>query len=270
MLRLKKRSEEARDLDQRIDLVIETMNEKYGEPLSTRDLADIATLSPFHFNRTFRRETGVPPGRFLSAIRLAKAKQLLATTSLSVSDISYRVGFNSVGTFTSRFTASVGVPPTRFRSGLAAQAPAHQPADGTDPADDTGTIRGQLQTRPGWPVRTAVVSAYDTPIAQGRPRVFTTKHGTGGWQLCGIPPGECHVIAAAAAECWAEREQNAPARDPAMVGRSGPIVVRPGSVTEVVISLDPWLPTQLPVLSTLPCVTVPCAGCHRRSELGCA
>jgi AraC family transcriptional regulator len=258
-------------LDERINHVIEAMNEKYGEPLSTRDLADIATLSPFHFSRTFRKVTGVPPGRFLSAVRMAKAKQMLTTTSMSVSEISFRVGFNSVGTFTTHFTTSVGVPPTRFRGGgLATPAPGHgtggRLTDGTDPADGTGTIRGQLRSRPDCPVRTVVVSAYNTPIAEGRPHVFTTKHGTGGWQLCGIPPGECHVIAAAAAECWADRERSAPTRDPAMVGRSGPIVVHPGSVTDVVISLDPWLPTQLPVLSPLPCVTVPCDGCCRRSH----
>jgi AraC family transcriptional regulator len=51
----------------------------------------------------------------LYALRIEAAKRLLLTTSLSVTDVCYEVGYNSIGTFTSRFTQLVGLPPRNFR-----------------------------------------------------------------------------------------------------------------------------------------------------------
>src|SRR5579859_5367880 len=99
-----------------IERAIDTMWARYHEPLSLADIADTAILSKFYFSRVFRNFTGTSPGRFLTAIRLSKAKQLLLETSLSVAEISYMVGYNSLGTFTSRFTHSVGVSPARYRA----------------------------------------------------------------------------------------------------------------------------------------------------------
>src|SRR5688572_1243423 len=97
------------------------MRDNLGEPLTVDDLARSAMFSKFHFTRIFQRVTGVSPGRFLSGLRLQRAKELLVSTSLSVADISVLVGYNSVGTFSSRFTRSVGMPPSRYRrrAGLA-------------------------------------------------------------------------------------------------------------------------------------------------------
>src|SRR5437660_11978338 len=54
---------------------IDAMRERLGEPLTVDDLARAAMFSKFHFTRLFQRLTGVSPGRFLSALRLQKAKQ---------------------------------------------------------------------------------------------------------------------------------------------------------------------------------------------------
>ena len=89
---------------QAVDRAISTMRENLGEQLTVDDMARAAMFSKFHFTRIFQRVTGVSPGRFLSALRLQRAKQLLVSTSLNVADISLRVGYNSVGTFSSRFT----------------------------------------------------------------------------------------------------------------------------------------------------------------------
>jgi AraC-like DNA-binding protein len=67
-------------------------------------MTGIAHLSPYHFARTFRRITGIPPGEFLGALRLQRAKELLLTTDLFTSEVCYEVGYASFGTFTSRFT----------------------------------------------------------------------------------------------------------------------------------------------------------------------
>ena len=93
--------------------VIDSMHENLGEPLTIDDMARTAMFSKFHFSRVFQRVTGLSPGRYLSAVRLQEAKRLLASTSLSVTDISHRVGYSSVGTFSSRFaTAWASRPPS--------------------------------------------------------------------------------------------------------------------------------------------------------------
>src|SRR5260370_25836049 len=89
--------------------------ESYGESLSLSDIAKSAILSRFHFYRVFREATGVSPGRFLSAVRIYQAKRLLVSTSLIVTDISLAVGYNSLGSFTNRFTHSSEASPPRFR-----------------------------------------------------------------------------------------------------------------------------------------------------------
>ncbi|WP_202804866.1 helix-turn-helix domain-containing protein [Nocardia brasiliensis] len=94
---------------------IKYMWENCGQQVSLDDLADVAKCSKFHFVRRFRVETGWSPVRFLAAIRLARSKKLLASTSMKVSEISYAVGYLSYGTFTSRFTEAVGLSPSQYR-----------------------------------------------------------------------------------------------------------------------------------------------------------
>lgn len=95
--------------------VILLMYRRFDEPLSLQEMADMAVMSPHHFNRVFRRVTGLTPCNFLAAIRLRAATRLLLTTGASVTDICFAVGYNSLGTFTTRFTELIGLPPTQLR-----------------------------------------------------------------------------------------------------------------------------------------------------------
>jgi AraC family transcriptional regulator len=92
------------------------MYARFRDDLSLRELARTAFMSPYHFHRTFRRLTGVPPCQFLSAVRLATARRLLLTTQASVTEICFEVGYNSLGTFIRRFTELLGLSPSRFRA----------------------------------------------------------------------------------------------------------------------------------------------------------
>src|SRR5260370_23685096 len=98
-----------------VERAIASIWERYNEPLSLAEIAKSAILSRFHFSRVFREATGVSPGRFLSAVRIYEAKRMLVSTSLSVTEISLAVGYNSLGPFTNPFTDIVGVSPTRPR-----------------------------------------------------------------------------------------------------------------------------------------------------------
>lgn len=100
---------------QAVERAIETMQNNLGERVTIDDMARSAMFSKFHFSRMFQRATGLSPGRFLTALRFEEAKRLLVSTSFTVSDISHQVGYNSVGTFSTRFRSSVGVSPTAYR-----------------------------------------------------------------------------------------------------------------------------------------------------------
>jgi TolB protein len=96
--------------------VIAHLTANLGDDHTLEDMADVATLSPFHFNRIFREIAGVSPVRYLYALRIAEAERLILTTRLKVIDICYSVGYNSLGSFNKRFVSLVGYSPRRIRS----------------------------------------------------------------------------------------------------------------------------------------------------------
>jgi transcriptional regulator GlxA family with amidase domain len=128
---------------------VELITRRYREPLTLEDMARVAILSRCYFNRVFRKVTGVPPRRFLAAVRFAAAKRLLLTSPVSVVDVCMRVGYTSLGTFTSRFTESVSLTPSQFR-----EAGARLPASAPD-APRQGSPR---------------IGGRPTACAAGRPR----------------------------------------------------------------------------------------------------
>ena len=89
---------------------------RYREPLDVRMLARAARLSPAHFSREFRRAFGESPHAYLLTRRLERAAALLRSTDRSVADICLSVGLQSVGSFTTSFTRTYGVPPTAYRA----------------------------------------------------------------------------------------------------------------------------------------------------------
>lgn len=100
----------------RFERVISAMGRRLDQPMTNSRMADIACLSPCHFNRLFRHAVGIPPIQFHYALRLKEAKRLLMDTDLSITEICFEVGYNSHGTFTTRFNQLVGLPPSAFRN----------------------------------------------------------------------------------------------------------------------------------------------------------
>ena len=98
-----------------VNLVIQAMLGHLDEPLDLAKFAHVAAMSPFHFHRVFKEVVGITPGKFLATLRLETAKRLLQSTDLPVTEICLDVGYNSLGTFTTLFTRSVGLAPGRFR-----------------------------------------------------------------------------------------------------------------------------------------------------------
>ena len=94
---------------------------RYREPLDVTTLARAAGLSPAHFSREFRRAFGETPHQYLLTRRMERATALLCSTDRSVLDICLSVGLQSVGSFTTSFSRTYGMPPTAYRE-------AHPPA----------------------------------------------------------------------------------------------------------------------------------------------
>ncbi|HEX6468231.1 MAG TPA: helix-turn-helix transcriptional regulator [Streptosporangiaceae bacterium] len=111
-----------------IDDVIRDIYARFSEPITIDDMARSAMYSRFHFSRVFREVTGVSPGQFLTTVRIQEAKRLLLTTSLTVKEITVRVGYSSVGTFSAKFKDFVGMSPTAYRDCVPPTIPAR---DGT-------------------------------------------------------------------------------------------------------------------------------------------
>jgi AraC-like DNA-binding protein len=88
---------------------------RYFEPLDVADLARAAGLSRAHFSREFRRAFGESPHVYLLTRRLERAAALLRNTDRSVIEICLAVGLQSVGSFTTSFTRTYGMPPTAYR-----------------------------------------------------------------------------------------------------------------------------------------------------------
>src|SRR4051812_16749660 len=88
---------------QAIQRVIVAMRQRLDEPPSLQEMAHIACFSQYYFDRLFRRVTGISPRRYMAALRMAEAKRLLLNTKLSVTDVCFELGYNSLGTFSASF-----------------------------------------------------------------------------------------------------------------------------------------------------------------------
>jgi transcriptional regulator GlxA family with amidase domain len=98
------------------------MDREYAQPLDVPALARTALMSPGHFSRSFRAAFGETPYSYLMTRRIERAMALLRRGDLSVTEVCFAVGCSSLGTFSTRFTELVGVPPSVYR---------RQAADGT-------------------------------------------------------------------------------------------------------------------------------------------
>lgn len=87
----------------------------FDQPIDLERLAREACLSPFHFHRLFRTEIGETPHQYLKRKRIERARELLITTDLPVTEICLEVGFTSLGSFSSTFRRHAGHPPSRYR-----------------------------------------------------------------------------------------------------------------------------------------------------------
>lgn len=111
----------------RLRCVRDRIDREYARPLDVEALACGVAMSAGHLSRQFRQAYGESPYAYLMTRRIERAMALLRRGDLSVTEVCFEVGCSSLGTFSSRFSQLVGVPPSVYRS-QAASATAGMPS----------------------------------------------------------------------------------------------------------------------------------------------
>ena len=92
------------------------IDREYARPLDVAALARAALMSNAHFSRQFKTAYGETPYAYLMTRRIERAKALLRSGGLSVTEVCLAVGCSSLGSFSARFTELVGETPTAYRA----------------------------------------------------------------------------------------------------------------------------------------------------------
>lgn len=95
--------------------VRDRIDREYAQPLDVEALARGVHMSAGHLSRQFKAAFGESPYSYLMTRRIERAMALLHRGEMTVTDVSVAVGFSSLGTFSTRFSQLVGMPPSEYR-----------------------------------------------------------------------------------------------------------------------------------------------------------
>ena len=98
-----------------VDNVIKYIEENYNQNISLGSLASVAFMSKYHFSRTFKEMTGISANKYLNVVRIREAKWFLRSKNLSVSQVSFKVGYNGITYFDRVFKNMVGCNPSDYK-----------------------------------------------------------------------------------------------------------------------------------------------------------
>ncbi len=228
--------------ERNIQRVIDSIYQNMGDRITIDDMARTAMFSKFHFTRLFQRITGVSPGRFLSAVRLQEAKKLLLSTALSVTEISHRVGYSSVGTFSSRFKSSVGLAPSAYRE-LRGCPPY---AAGEHGLRRTTVVHGEI--RISGETRPVFLGLFPDTIPKGHPASCAVLREPGRFRFDSAPEGIWYLLA----QSVPEGEEEILGAHVPLVAVHGPVSVRAGQAIQPLdMQLKPMRVPDPPALMAL-------------------
>jgi AraC family transcriptional regulator len=248
-----KRPDTADSHERAVQRVISTFRDRLDENISLEEMAAVAYMSRYHFNRTFRQVTGLPPCRFLTKLRVEAATQMLLNTDNSVTEICLEVGYTSLGTFVRRFSDLLGISPMRLRAlrhslsrdflGQMAGSPADA---GPNPSP---SVRGRVQAPASFagPIFTGL---FPSPIPEGTPVACAINLQAGSYFMSPVPRGSYYVFALGLP--WPDSLDDLFRYESALRGGGELIHVRDSAVECEEISLRSAALTDPPVLLNLP------------------
>ncbi len=109
--------------ERRVSRALHLLEHDFSDALTLDQLAAVASMSKYHFLRSFRRIVGLTPYRYLLGLRLRHAAVRLAQSSEPVSTIAFDTGFGDLSTFNARFRRHFGASPSRYRTDLRGPSP---------------------------------------------------------------------------------------------------------------------------------------------------
>jgi len=181
-----------------VNRVIKTIRGRLDESISLKEMAAVAYMSQYHFNRIFRQTTGLPPCRFLTKLRVEAATQMLLHTDTSVTDICLEVGYTSLGTFIRRFSDLLGISPARLRTlrespsgNLLKQLGRESPST---TVKTQASVRGRVQAPSSFsgPI---FIGLFSSPIPEGTPAACAINLQPGAYVISPAPQGHYYVFA---------------------------------------------------------------------------
>lgn len=101
--------------DEIVSKTISFISNHFTDDITLRQLADMVNLSPYYFNRLFRKNTGYTPYEYVINTRLSHSRYLLKTTGLTVKEICFASGFSSESRFCILFKEKMGMSPSEYR-----------------------------------------------------------------------------------------------------------------------------------------------------------
>jgi transcriptional regulator GlxA family with amidase domain len=134
----------------RLRRVRDRIDREYAQPLDVEALARGVSMSAGHLSREFKLAFGESPYSYLMTRRIERAMALLRRGEMSVTDVCFAVGCSSLGTFSTRFTELVGMPPSAYRR---------------DPAHATAGIPACVEKQVTRPIRNREASVADPHVA---------------------------------------------------------------------------------------------------------
>lgn len=102
--------------EERLNVIIEFINNNLDQKIDVKTLAEISHFSPFHFHRISRALLGEPIGAYISRTRVETAAKLLHFSKSSVEHIAYAVGFESTSSLSKKFKTHFGISPSEYRN----------------------------------------------------------------------------------------------------------------------------------------------------------
>lgn len=229
------------------------------ELLNLTDYAEIAGISPFYFNRIFRSIIGVPPGEFATSIRFERAKHLLLTTPASITDICFEIGYNSLGTFTTRFKSLVGISPGSFRDmpDIVADLKFDQTTFRFDPKlqHARGRIEGTM-TFPENQAASIYIGIYPAKLAVSKPVVGRMLTEPGPFELTNVPYGTW-VVMSAALPTASDPVRHLVPMGQLLVSSSAPFNIFPGDdLARIHLTYGRPNPLSAPIVIALPTLLI--------------
>ncbi len=98
-----------------IGRALKYIKETYTSRITLEEVSEISGVSKYHFTRAFKRVMGISFSDYLNHIRVKKAEEILANPDLSISEVAFSTGFNSLRQFERVFKSTSGKPPVKYR-----------------------------------------------------------------------------------------------------------------------------------------------------------